>query len=197
MKSPQGRISARTLKRLAVLFLFTAALCFGQEPSAGSEEPAPLWRWVNFAILAAGLGYLMSKNLPPFFESRSADIQKDISEAQKAKQESDQRAAAIDKRVAGLGADIEAFRAKARGEMAQEGERIRKETEALIRKIHDQAQSEIDSAGKTARREVRQYAANLALDLAGQRVRARLDANSEAALVDTFIGDLRAQESKN
>ena len=152
---------------------------------------------MNFAILAGGLGYLMSKHLPTFFSSRSAEIQKDISEAQKAKQDSDQRAAAIDKRVAGLGADIEAFRAKASAEMAQEGERIRKETAAQIRKIHDQAQIEIESAGKTARREVRLYAANLALDLAAQRLRSRLDASAEAGLVDNFIGDLRAQESKN
>lgn len=180
------------------LFFFTAALCFGQEqPGGGETDSMALWRWVNFVILAAGLGYLMAKYLPSFFTSRSAEIQKDISEAQKAKQESDQRAAAIDKKVAGLGADIDAFRARARAEMEQEGERIRKETEAQIRKIHDQAQIEIESAGKTARREVRLYAANLALDLAAQRVRSRLDAPTEAGLVDNFIGDLRAEESKN
>jgi F0F1-type ATP synthase membrane subunit b/b' len=189
------------MKRL-VSFLFaalcTAAVCFGQEQGgeAGGDSLV-MWRWVNFAILAAGLGYLVAKYLPGFFESRGSAIQKDISEAQKAKQDSDQRAAAIDKRVSGLGAEIEAFRVQSRAEMEREGERIRQETAVHIRKINDQAQIEIESAGKAARREVRLYAANLALDLAAQRIRARLDAGTEAGLIDNFIGDLKRQESKN
>jgi F0F1-type ATP synthase membrane subunit b/b' len=184
------------MKRLLVLLLFTAGLCFGQEPT-GSEESLGVWRWVNFAILAAGIGYLLVKNLPPFFQARTSLIQKEISEAQKAKQDSDQRAAAIDRRVSGLAAEIEAFRVQSRAEMEREGERIRQETAAHIQKINDQAQIEIESAGKTARREVRLYAANLALDLAGQRIRAKLDAGAEAGLIDNFIGDLKRQESKN
>jgi F0F1-type ATP synthase membrane subunit b/b' len=66
-----------------------------------------------------------------------------------------------------------------------------------IQKLNTQAQSEIESAGKTARRELRAYAADLALDLAGQRIRTRLDAGTEAGLVDRFVGDLQRQESKN
>jgi F-type H+-transporting ATPase subunit b len=188
------------VKRLLTLFLF-AAVCFGQEPAGESGDSLGVWRWINFAILAVGLGYLLVKNLPPFFHARTSLIQKEISEAQKAKQDSDQRAAAIDKRVSGLGAEIEAFRVQSRAEMEREGERIRQETAAQIRKINDQAQIEIESAGKTARREVRLYAANLALDLAAQRIRGRLDADKsagmEAALVDNFIRDLKRQESKN
>lgn len=188
------------MKRLAS-FLFTAlctaGVCFGQQPGGEAADSIEIWRWLNFAILAAGLGYLIVKNLPPFFHARTSLIQKEISEAQKAKQDSDQRAAAIDKRVSGLGAEIEAFRVQSRAEMEREGERIRQETAVQIRKINDQAQIEIESAGKAARREVRLYAANLALDLAAQRIRTRLDAGAEAGLIDNFIGDLKRQESKN
>jgi len=56
------------------------------------------------------------------------------------------------------------------------------------------AQQEIEAAGKIARRELKEYAARLALDLAGQRVRARLNAGTEAALADGFIQDLQRQE---
>jgi F0F1-type ATP synthase membrane subunit b/b' len=185
------------MKRLLALFFFAATLCFGQEQGGQAGDSIAIWRWANFAILAAGLGYLIAKNLPPFFRARTSLIQKDISGAQKAKQEADQRAAAIDKRVSGLGAEIEAFRVQSRAEMEREGERIRQETAVQIRKINDQAQIEIESAGKAARREVRLYAANLALDLAAQRIRTRLDAGAEAGLIDNFIGDLKRQESKN
>lgn len=185
------------MKRLLVLLAVTAAVCFGQEPGAETGDPLLSFRWINFAILAVGIGYLLGKNLPPYFRARTSVIQKEISEAQKAKQDSDLKAAAIDKKVSGLAAEIEAFRTQSRAEMEREGERIRQETAAHIRKINDQAQVEIESAGKAVRREVRLYASNLALDLAAQRITARLDASSEAALVENFIGDLKRQESKN
>ena len=185
-------------KSVLLPFIFAAATCFGQEQGgeAGGESLG-IWRWINFAILAAGIGYLLVKNLPPFFHSRTSLIQKEISEAQQAKRESDERAAAIDKRVSGLGAEIEAFRVQARAEMEREGERIRQETEAQIRKINDQAKIQIESASKAALREVRVYAAELALDLAAQRIRARLDEAADAGLVGNFIDDLKRQESKN
>ncbi|HEY1756632.1 MAG TPA: ATP synthase F0 subunit B [Bryobacteraceae bacterium] len=186
------------MKRLILPFLLASVICFAQEaPGAESSEPGMIWKVVNFAILAAFLGYLLVKNLPPFFISRTASIQKEITEAQKLKKESEERAAAILKRVSTLAADIEAFRVQAHSEMEREGQRIRDEAVIHIQKLNTQAQSEIESAGKTARRELRAYAADLALDLAGQRIRTRLDAGTEAGLVDRFVGDLQRQESKN
>jgi F-type H+-transporting ATPase subunit b len=184
------------MKRLIPLFLLASTVCLAQEKGESGDELA-VWRWANFAILAAGLGYLLVKNLPPFFSSRTSAIQKEITEAQKLKQESEQRSADILRRVSNLAADIEAFRVQSRAEMEREGERIREEAAAHIRKLNDQAQTEIESAGKTARRELRVYAADLALDLAGQRIHARLNAGIEAGLVDSFVGDLKRQESKN
>jgi F0F1-type ATP synthase membrane subunit b/b' len=99
--------------------------------------------------------------------------------------------------MSALGSDIEEFRARARIEMEQEGERIRQATASQIRKLEQQAELEIEAAGKTARRELRAYAADLALDLAEQRIRARLDPGAEATLVDNFVADLKQRESKN
>ena len=185
------------MRRLVPLFLLACTVCFAQEKGGESGDALGMWRWVNFAILAAGIGYLLAKNLPTFFSSRTSAIQKEIAEAQRLKQESEQRSAAILRRVSSLSADIEAFRVQSRAEMEREGQRIREEAAAHIRKLNDQAQMEIESAGKTARRELRAYAADLALDLAAQRIRARLDVGTEAGLVDRFVGDLKRQESKN
>ena len=40
-------------------------------PSAESGDPWITWKWINFAILAAGLGYLISKTAPAYFKGRS------------------------------------------------------------------------------------------------------------------------------
>lgn len=167
------------------------------EEAGGEIEVSPVLKWANFALLAVGLGYLMAKFLPPAFAKRTAEIQKDIKEAQALKQDAERRAAEVEARVARLGADIEKFRVESAQTMAQEGERIRQETTAQIKRIEQQAALEIESAGKTARRELRQYSAELALKLAEERLRSRLDNASESALVDNFVAELGQQGSKN
>lgn len=171
----------------------------GEEPEqeAAHDPNLEMLKWANFAILAVGMGYMLSKVLPKNFAERTAAIQKDIKEAQALKADAEKRASDVEKRVAALGADIEAFRANSAKEMAHEGERIRQETAAQIARVEQQASLEIDTAAKAARRELRQYSAELALKLAEDRVRAKLDGSSEAALVDGFVAELGRQGSKN
>ena len=187
------------MKRLLLMLVLTASACLAQESGAGgaSEGNLAIWKWVNFAILAAGLGYLMAKHLPAFFQSRTAAIRKSIDEAQKEKRAAEERAAAMERRLGALGAEIEKFRTQAQAEMQQEGERIRQETAAQIRSLERQAELEVESASKAARRDLQSYAADLALDLAEQRVRARLNPQVEAGLVDSFVNDLKRRESNN
>jgi F-type H+-transporting ATPase subunit b len=149
-----------------------------------------VWKWANFLILAAGAGYLLFKHMPPFFNSRTGDIQKDITEAQATKQAADKRSAEMDARLSSLAADIEKFRVQAKVEMEQEALRIRQETAHQIEKLQKQAEQEIEAASTLATRELHAYASKLSLDLAEQRIRTRLDAATEAGLVDDFTKDL-------
>jgi F-type H+-transporting ATPase subunit b len=185
---------------LAMMLTFGAASMYGQEKAA--EEPQAgeemlIWKWANFVILAGVAGYYLSKHLPPFFKNRTAEIQKDINEAQQQKQAAEKRAAEMDARLSTLGAEIEKFRVESKIQMEQEAARIRQETASQIAKLQKQAEQEIESAGNLASRELSAYAAKLALDLAEQRIRTRLDANTEAGLIDDFTADLQQQGSKN
>ena len=184
---------------LAMMLLFGATAVYAQEKAEEpiSKDEMLVWKWANFIILAAGAGYLLGKHLPTFFKTRSEDIQKDITEAQRQKLAAEKRSAEMDARLQSLGADIENFRAQSKIEMEQEATRIREETARQIEKLQKQAEQEIESAGNLATRELREYAAKLALDLAEQRIRTRLDANTEAGLVDDFTRDLQQQGSKN
>jgi F-type H+-transporting ATPase subunit b len=182
------------------LFAFTMTLMgqeAGEHGAVEAAEPSIVWVWVNFVILAGALGYLAVKHLPKIFADRSSEIQKNITEAQQVKRDAEARAAQMEARLKALGADIETFRKQAATEMQQEGERIRQETVAQIKKVEQQAALEIESAGKAATRELRKYSAELALKLAEERVRARLDASSESALVERFVKELGSAGSKN
>lgn len=168
-----------------------------QSPAAESNEPSPVWKWANFAILAVGLGYVMAKFLPPLLTSRTEEIQKGISEAQQMKLDAERRSAEMDARLNALGADIERFREQSAAEMRQESDRISRDTAAQMKKIEQQAAVEIEAVGKTARRQLKEYAAELALGLAEERLRGHMNDAAESALVDDFVRDLERQASQN
>jgi F-type H+-transporting ATPase subunit b len=198
------------MKRLIWITVLVAGLWTGlamaQEPTAkseasehseSSEDKLAVWKWANFVILIGGLGYLVAKSVPAMFKSRGEEILKGIQEAQKTKQDAEKRAADMEARLAKLGADIEEFRVHAKANMEKEGQRIQEETTAHLKKLEAQAAAEIESAGKAARAALKRVAADLALDLAAQRIQSRLDANTEDGLVDNFLSDLKHQGSKN
>ena len=198
------RIKQLTRSTLLAAFLATVPMMYlhaqeaASHETAGKEQPAGeslKWEWINFAILVAALGYLMAKTLPPYFRSRTIAIQKGIAEAQALKAGAEERVARMEARLAALAGEIEHFRVQAHGEMEQEGKRIAEESARQMLRLEQQVEIEIETAAKNARRELKIFAAKLALDLARQRIRARLDAPTEAGLIEDFVQDLEASRN--
>jgi F0F1-type ATP synthase membrane subunit b/b' len=82
------------------------------------------------------------------------------------------------------------MRQSARDEAAREGARIRQETERELAKVQANASHEIASALKAAQLELKTYSAQLAIELARQKVSERMTAADEDSLVRSFVQDL-------
>ena len=158
---------------------------------AGEEGGAEdIWRVVNFGIMAGGVGYLIVKNAGPFFAARSKKIREEIVQGEEARQEAERRAAEVDRRLANLEADIAGLRAESAHEAEREIERMRQRTAAELAKIQAHAEQEIAAAGKTARAELKRYAAELAIGLAERKIRTRMNAETQDGLVASFVHEL-------
>jgi F-type H+-transporting ATPase subunit b len=188
---------------LWILLLFTALVPAGIAQEAGgkkeanfAEEHELALKWANFLLLAGGLGYLIRKNAGPFFVARTEKIREQLTLAEEARKNAEKRAAEVDRRLASLDAEIAALRAESQKEVANEGERMQRETVAQIAKIRAHAQQEIATAGKAARVELKRYAADLAIGLAGQKLRVRVTPDTQEALVRGFVRDLDSSSSK-
>jgi F-type H+-transporting ATPase subunit b len=193
-------------RRLLLMTLFGALLLPGQEAAGhkegaaataehGSEagghaEPSILWKWANFALLAGILGWLVAKNAGPYFTKRNQEIQGGLLDAKRLREESEARVQDIERRVANLDQEMQRMREAATAEMAAEGERIRQETARTMARMQEQAGHEISSATKLARQQLRSYAAELAVDLARQRIRERMTPAVDEALVQDFVKQL-------
>lgn len=182
----------RGARWMALLFVF-ASLAVAAEQGKEAEPEMTGWKWANFAILAAGIGYLWVKQVGPFYAARSAEIRKGIEEAQKLRAEADARAAAMDAKLASLSSEVENMRQATKDEAAQEDNRLRQETERELAKIAAHAEHDIASALKSAQVELKRYSAQLAVDLAGKKVRERMTGADQDALVGNFVAELGRQ----
>jgi F-type H+-transporting ATPase subunit b len=162
----------------------------GKKPETFADRYELELKWANFLILAGGLGYLIRKHGGPFLADRARKIRQDIAEAEEVRKDAERRAADVDRRLAGLESEIAALRAEAQKEGEAEKQRIRQQTPLEIAKVRAHAEQEIIAAGKTARAELKQYAAELAIALAEQKLRARMTPETQAALVRGFVRDI-------
>jgi len=163
----------------------------GEHGSKGEHGNMEMWKWANFLVLAAGLGYLVGKNAGPFFDGRSAQIRKEMVEAGAARRDAEARSAEVDRRLANLETEIATLRAEAQKEAEAEAQRLAQQTAGEIAKIQAHAEQEIVSAGKAARMELKRYSAGLAIGLAEQKIRARMTPGAEDDLVQSFVKNLK------
>ena len=143
---------------------------------------------LNFTIVAGAVVYLSKKNLPGMFRNRTASIQKAMQEARQASEDANRRLGEIDTRLSRLDSEIAEMRATAEKEAVAEEARIKAAAEEDGRKIVESAGQEIAAAAKLARRELTNYAANLAVSLAARQI--KVDPATDQALVQGFAREL-------
>jgi F-type H+-transporting ATPase subunit b len=107
------------------------------------------------------------------------------------RRQAEARAADVERRLANMEADIAALRGEGERDARAEAERMERHTAAEIAKIQAHAEQEIASAGKAARMELKRHAAELAVALAEQKVRARMTPDTQDALVKGFVRNLK------
>jgi len=183
---------------LAGMLLSAPAIMRAEEKKSqagGEHKELKAWEWVNFILLAGGLGYIIGKNAGPFFDARGRSIRKAIVEAEEVKKEADGRAQAVEQRLAHLADEIAALRAEAQREGEAEHTRFARHTAAEIAKIQAHAEQEIAAAGKAARMELKRYAAKIALGLAEEKIRGRMTPETEDRLVRGFVKNLESPSS--
>ena len=182
------------VRNLALLYLPSAFIALASDASGehGGGDPHLTNKIINFAILAAGLGYVVVKTLVPALKGQQRDILAKLNQASKRAEEAAAQAAEMDQKLAGLSAEVQAIRDAAHREMQAEAARIEKETADQIEKIRHASDAELASAVKAARQELKAYSAQLAVDLARNKIAASLDDAAQARLISVFAGQLSA-----
>lgn len=125
---------------------------------------------LNFAVIAVLIVLGMKKALPTMFRDRTAAIQKALSEARQASEDANRRLGEIETRLSRLDHEIAALHTAGEEEARQEEERIRAATEEDRHKVVQAAEQEIAAAARSARMQLKAFAAELAVGLAENKI---------------------------
>jgi F0F1-type ATP synthase membrane subunit b/b' len=134
--------------------------------------------------------YILRRPLAESLRARRENIRAQLMRAQEERNAALAKLEDVNARLARLDAEVEAVRAQAQREAAEERERIRRTTEEEMRRLREQAQREIESAAKTARSELRAYTAEQSVRLAEELIRRDLRPEDDARLMSEYVEDL-------
>jgi F-type H+-transporting ATPase subunit b len=150
-----------------------------------------LWKFANLAIFA-GVGiYILRKPISQALSARRGAIQQELISAQNERDQALARVAEADSLLGRLDDDVRRVQEQAREEATSERQRISASTEREVEKLKQQAQREMETAGKLARKDLRQFLAEKSVQMARDSIRTQMRPEDDTALIRESIGELR------
>ncbi len=166
----------------------------GAKLGLNAEQAATTFELVNFVLLAGLVGLFLSRSLPKTFRSRTGLIQKHLVDARMATEEAAARMNSVEDRLSKLDDQIAAMKTQAESDATAEERRFRIAVEDEKQKILAGAEQEIAAATSQARRQIQQFAAELAIDQAAKKL--VVTAETDRLLVQSFARRLMAGDEK-
>jgi F-type H+-transporting ATPase subunit b len=136
----------------------------------GKESSARLFEYLNFAILAGAILFPLLKYLPKTFRENRERIQRQLVDARTATEQSHERLAAIEQKLARLDEEIAAISRQAEKDSIEDEARIKASIEAERKRIVEGVSKDIAAAGSAAQRDLKRFAAGLAVDRAAHQI---------------------------
>jgi ATP synthase F0 subunit b len=145
---------------------------------------------VNLLLFIGLMFYFLRRPISEAFRARREGIRGDLMRAEEERAAAEARLEEVKGRLARLDTEVEAIRANAQKEAAEERARVERATEAEIRKIREQARREIESAAKAARAELRTFTAEQSVKLAEEMIRRDIRPEDDAHLAREYVEEL-------
>lgn len=178
-----------------------AAVPAGAQPPAraadgeshGSEHVVrdTIARLLNFGILVGVLVYFLKAPIAAFLSGRSAQIRQDLVTAADMRATATAQLEEIHRKLAELPAELSALKVRGEEDVRAEQERITRAVASERERLIDQTRREIDMRLRMARRELTEYAAELAVSVAEERISRTITPDDQLRLVDRYTTQLK------
>jgi F-type H+-transporting ATPase subunit b len=143
---------------------------------------------INFVIIVLAIGIPLFRFLPKHLRNRAQKLREDIESARKTTEDANSRLSAVEAKLSSIGEEIEKFRAEVERESLADEAHIKSTLKEESERILSAAEQEIAAAATQARRGLRNFAADLAVDRAAKQL--VLTPENDRALIAEFVGDV-------
>lgn len=172
---------------VGALFAGVAEASGGTDESAAEVLKQTIYQGLNLALLLGVLFYFGRKPISEFFSSRRSGIQSELSEAAELLAQAELRNSELQRRLVDLASEVEGIREDAGRRAEEEADRILADARATAERIRRDAQAAVAQELRRAQSELRDEAADLALEIAARKLREQVGDADRERLVDEFI----------
>ncbi len=159
------------------------------------DTAANIYQAVNFITLALLIGIPILRVAPKIFRRRSQTLGHSLQTAREATQEANARLRAVEERLAGLGDEIRKLQAQVEQESLEDEKRVKASLAEESARIVESTEQELNVAVAHARRGLRHFAADLAVEQAARQM--KLTPDADRALIAEFIGSAGSNGAKS
>lgn len=149
------------------------------------ETAARTFEIFNVSVVVLGIVIPLVRIMPRLLRKRSEKIRADIEAARKTTEDANTRLSAVEAKLASLDQEIAKFRAEVEQQIAQDEQRGKAALEEESARIVASAEAEIGVAAAQARRSLRHFAADLAIEQAAKKL--VLTAETDRELIAEFV----------
>jgi F-type H+-transporting ATPase subunit b len=190
------RCLGTALIALIHLTMTLPAWAAGDDAHHGPSTSELIWQALNLALLLGVLFVVARKPIRKFFSDRRDQIRGDIDHASDFLKSAEARYAEWQRKLVDVDAELDQIRATARRRAEDERSRILAEARASADRIRQDATAAVDQELRRAQAVLREEAADLAVELAGNLLRDKINEADRERLLDEFISSVEQSASQ-
>jgi len=170
------------------LVLVSAALAFaGEAPEEGPKMMDWVWRFFNFGLVAALLGWVYAKYIKGILKSRIETIESALASARSDREEALKKLSEVEARLKDKDTELANIIRVSKENGAKEKALIIKDSEKIAADILSSATDSIGAELMRAKDAIRREAALMAVELAEKLVREEIKKEDHARIVEEYI----------
>jgi F-type H+-transporting ATPase subunit b len=150
-----------------------------------------LWKFFNLALFTAVGIYILRRPISAALATRREAIKQELVHAQETKARAVEKLAEADSQLSRLDSEVRTVHEQSRHEADAERQRVAAATAREIERLKQQAEREIETADKIARKALRQFFARKSVQVARDKVRTEMRPEDDRQLIEQSIGELR------
>jgi len=148
------------------------------------------WKFLNLAIFIALMVYVAKKPLSETFKAKREQIRSELIKAEEEKQAALSKLTSAEAKLAQLETEKENILKNARDEAEFEAKRLAEQTTLESDRLRQQSEAELARLSGQSRAGLRRFSAEEIIRLAEEKLRARINGDTDARLVKASIQEI-------